>query len=343
MTDIFVLIYILLLFGSIRKNKVESDVLSKGSTTALRGCAAITIVLHHLNNKVYNGGALSYFYYVGFIMCGLFFFLSGYGMKTSIKENKRCTTRILLRRISTVLIPYSIVYLIYLIYKVGVMNISFSQMIRNYSKGVLVVENSWYVVAQILMYVFFYVAFKSSQKDKVRIAVLLSLAIGYILFFKYALRWGTWWYNSCVCFVLGVIFSEYESAIVNRLKKKVWIIGAFVLGGTTYLLTVTKLAGNQTLIKVATDQLSCAFFCIILVLICMHYNVKNKVTIFLGEVSYEIYLLHGFYILLFKDILIVNNDILYVTLVFLCSIVSAVILNKIVKVPIRLMKKKLVN
>lgn len=63
---------------------VSDEFMSKDYTTYLRGIFALTIMLCHI--RITDFAPLNVFNYLGYPIVGIFFFLSGYGMLTRIKQ-----------------------------------------------------------------------------------------------------------------------------------------------------------------------------------------------------------------------------------------------------------------
>lgn len=51
-------------------------------------------------------------------------------------------------------------------------------------------------------------------------------------------------------------------------------------------------------------------------------------TTFLGDISYEIYLLHGLAMIIFTDFLKIDNSILYVSLVVMLTVLLSFLIQK---------------
>lgn len=84
---VLVLIFLSILV-SIKKQENEV-LLEKESTIFVRGLAVLFIMLHHLVQRtVATNSYIFMFNWIGFIMVGIFFLLSGYGNTFSISKNK---------------------------------------------------------------------------------------------------------------------------------------------------------------------------------------------------------------------------------------------------------------
>ena len=90
------------------------------------------------------------------------------------------------------------------------------------------------------------------------------------------------------------------------------------------------------------ENIRCIFFVIIMTLITMKLSLSNFMIKYLGKISYEIYLIHGLYLLLFEK-LVGFNKVVYVLAVVILTIVTAVILSKINKLLLNSYLKVLSN
>lgn len=343
MADIFAIILVgIIIFGASRRvyNKDSNRLLDKEQTLYLKGIAAIVIILHHLANRVNEGYLIYNCEHIGFIIVGLFFFLSGYGlMVQSSRENY--FNHFLEKRFSLILIPYAVAMIPYILLKVIYLHNykTLTECLSQYLRGRFFFENAWYVWLQLFMYVLFYLLFKNSSKNRRRtLMITFAIFIVYMGLFKYIIQWGSWWYNSCLCFCVGLAYPLYEGKIAEFMNKRWKIVALFFIWQILFVLTRTKLAGNQTPIKLLLDNIVCILFCVFVVALCSRYKIGNRITEFLGTISYEIYLLHGLFIILFKECLTISNSFLYTGIVILFSIISAYTLHHILRKPCDLVR-----
>lgn len=330
MTDlILVVVAVLFLWGvKSRKNSTEDSLLSVEQTTALRGMAALGIVLHHLSYEV-DGTVFPMLQRFGFLVVSLFFFWAGYGLRLSLRRNKTYLDGFIKKRLSKILLPFLIAGILYIVYHVlFTPGFSVKELIPiQNGQPNLIVDNSWYVVALLFFYVVFYFAYRCFQKwgDIPPLVAVFVCVVAYTVLLKYVLHWGSWWTNAAFTFFLGLLVGTFEKQCILFLKKRYWLTltGTALLFIVTTGLTVFKLGGNQTPLKIIFDWGACSFLCLLVAVFCYKYRIGNRSTTWLGGISYEIYLVHGLAIRIFTDVIPVPNDILLIVVVVALSTLLA--------------------
>ncbi len=314
----------------IKGNSFYEDYLSFDSTVSIRGICVLVVIYHHLSQVLQNEILLYPFLITGYLCVSVFFFFSGYGVMYSYKYKKDYLKNFFRKRIFGLIIPFFIINLLYfLILEKG--NFSVFGAIEKISGIILVNIQAWYIHAVIYFYVLFFITVKITNKEK--LIFLLSCLTTFIyiivciLFDK-----GRFWYNSCITFNLGVLFA-YKKEISESLKKFYFIklLISFSLLISLFLaknLAIKFLSCNE-LIKFFLELLTSIFFIFTCVLIFLKLRFSNKISVFLGQISLELYLIHNlFLILLRKSFFDINSMTYYISVLFF-SILSAIALNKI--------------
>lgn len=354
----------ILLFGSKHFKKCEwnDEFLSLTQSKALQGFCALCIMFHHMSQRTcvswidrsYVTHGLDLFINAGYLMVAVFFFFSGYGLFKSYKSKSDYFKYYFTRRILPIIIVSVITELMFLIFL----------MRRNAPLGVTTFISqegpgffhpyTWYIYAIIYLYVAFFISFKLIKKEKPGFIFMIASAFVYIAvcdFFGY----GTWWFNSILLFPLGIYTSRFEKQFTEFFRKFylpaniisiVLFIVTFVLGNASVaFLSVSYTFGRW--VEFGGQALSAVFFVLILLLWSMKLRIGNKILAFLGKITLELYLVHGFFVYLFSfafiddntpSLLYIKNVFLYVLAVLVLSIPTAYLIhifmnfiNKIIK------------
>ncbi len=176
---------------------------------------------------------------------------------------------------------------------------------------------------------------------------------------------GEWWVNSIPAFLIGLIFGQYEDKIKNWFKKGYWIKLLIII----ILFIAFNMLSNYTQFKYGywseyngkgpgiLNKFICycaqipqvCFFVILIYVIMMKYYVKNPVTKFFGNISYETYMMNLIALEVFRFIILKNGMIpilkeghynlgIYAACVFALTIVLGLIfkfcnklVNKLIK------------
>lgn len=304
MKIVSVIFVILCVLSVRRKEKITSNNLylegySFENTNALKGLLALSIVLCHMTSRVDYELPLFSFTVMGSIGVGLFFFLSGYGLIVSVEKNLGYMNGFLMRRFTKILIPYFLMMASYLVYSI-VFEGTISNVIGSFIGG-NPVSNSWYVFAYLFCCFLFWLAFRKGDSRDGRGKKLLMIACGlclYIVFTGIVMQWPDWWYKTILCFLMGVIWGLNQNKIEIFFRKRYLGVLLFtvIFAIVSYLFPsimrrLFHLSGNY--IWLINDGLMAISFTLLIGLLLYKINVRNKITVFLGNISYEIYLFHG--------------------------------------------------
>lgn len=319
---IFISILILIIGSKIASTgEFFEDNFNVIQTNALKGLCAIYVIFHHLCTyfaDVYP--SFCFFECMGFLMVGIFFFISGYGLMYGVKNKSDYLKGFFTKRLLTILVPYYIINLFYIYSKhyLGILD-------KKYLLLSIFGYHLWYVMAIIIMYIGFYLCFKIF-KQKGIIAMTAYTAV-YILVlyvlnrFYGKTNFGLWWYNSIPSFVLGMWYSKYNDHINTFLKKhfiQLIIFASAIFCFTMYYI-VSKY-GESTLPLLLTEIVCSASFSIFIILLSMKMQIGNKLLNLCGKLSLELYLSHALFIFFLRSNITIlgytvylSNNMLYLT------------------------------
>ena len=329
MVDVLVVLLIISTLINIyfisKEQPLNEVMVSKETTSCVKGILSCFIILFHLAGYVQGGIVFTIIKDTGYLWTSMFFFMSGYGMlKKSITENG-CASGFLKKRILSVLIPWILVTIVYVVY---FLLIGKTQTILNrvndVVNGFLIVKHSWFCIVVMLFYIVFYVAFKQTISINAKMRIVLLLTIIYIIIASY-FGLGMWWYYSCLSFPLGIFISYYEKRLGLKTTAIIALIGLLLSYIGRYFNSKVL---NDENFYVILHLIASAMFCALFYCCLRTFNIKHGIWNFIGKISYEVYLLH----ILVMDLLNYNgkNDVLYVILVFLVTISLAYIVNILV-------------
>lgn len=322
-----ILVYIVILLMLLYNIKIfkigeyNSDVLGMKNSTALKGLAAVVVVLHHVSQRIDNVGVLFLFRNLGYLSVSLFFFYSGYGMMKSYNSKKNYLNKFWTNRIPKVMIPFILANIIFMIlYSLSGRTFS-AYDILTYIVGIKLLDSfKWYVIAIFIFYCGFYFMFKFFKKEKAIIGMFFLLTLYCIT--CYLIGLGDWWYNATYCFFIGILFAEYYKLIFDFIKKRYIVItlGIATIFTASFIVTISK--GS------IFSVISSVCFVLLCVCLLMKFEIGNKYLNLLGTISYEIYLVHR--ILLDTFLTITDNKYIYLILCITTSIFIAYLFNLLI-------------
>lgn len=291
---------------------VSDEFMSKDYTTYLRGICALAIMLRHI--RITGFAPLNVFDYLGNPIVGIFFFLSGYGMLTRIKQTgiDNYMNGFILKRCVPLFVEYIFVWIFNFVCMFLVSgNFDFLKEI--------ITPHSWFIIMIEVLYIVFYIGyklFKDNLKGLIIFVTIFELALIIVLS---AFGADEFWYLSLLCFSGGMIYS-----VVNLNKKRtlplIFGFGAlavvatgaeYVLSDKPKIIVLWALIYNVSVLALAIVALSVG----------RYVRFKNPVFELCGKMSLEIYLLHGVFQFVFKEIKpIYNNSLLYGAMIILCTL-----------------------
>lgn len=314
--------------------------LSYDKSNAMKGILALVIVFHHLvleSNISFIG--LEVFKYIAFPLVSVFFFFSGYGLIKSYYKNggQIFLKQYAIKRMTRLMIPYVIVIIYYGFYKYFQEPAAFN--LGNFLADVFLAREIgplWYMTVIIVVYVLFGVCFKYLKAVTARRTILLATIV--FIFLCIAFSAPSQWYSSIIGFYAGILYGMNENKVTDILHERYYVklfllFFAFVILFGLRLVVSSRITDSEILHGPFRNVIDIVFI-LFLVSLFEIIEIKKDTMLFMGKISYEIYLIHPFIIYsLSKKIW---DDAKYSLIAFLCSIILAYILNVI---NVRLSKK----
>ncbi|WP_290911156.1 acyltransferase family protein [Eubacterium sp.] len=300
---------------------VSDEFMSKDYTTYLRGICALAIMLRHI--RITDFAPLNVFDYLGNPIVGIFFFLSGYGMLTRIKQTgiDNYMNGFILKRCVPLFVEYIFVWIFNFVCMFLVSgNFNFLKKI--------ITPYSWFIIMIEVLYIVFYIGYKLFKDNLKRLIIFVTISELALIIALSVFGVGECWYLSLLCFSGGMIYS-----VVNLNKKKtlplIFGFGAlavvatgaeYVLSDKPKIIVLWALIYNVSVLSLAIVALSVG----------RYVRFKNPVFELCGKMSLEIYLLHGVFQYVFKEIKpIYNNSLLYGAMIILCTLLMSYGLMKL--------------
>ncbi|WP_296079624.1 acyltransferase [uncultured Eubacterium sp.] len=316
---LFAVFFLLFLYKI--KFGVSDEFMSKDYTTFLRGVCALAIMLCHI--RITNFAPLNVFNYLGNPIVGIFFFLSGYGMLTRIKQIgiDNYMNGFILKRCVPLFVEYIFVWIFNFVCMFLVSgNFNFLKEI--------ITPHSWFIIMIEVLYIVFYIGYKLFKDNLKGLIIFVTIFELAVIIALSAFGVDECWYLSLLCFSGGMIYS-----VVNLNEKKtlplIFGFGAlavvatgaeYVLSDKPKIIVLWALIYNVSVLSLAIVALSVG----------RYVRFKNPVFELCGKMSLEIYLLHGVFQFVFKEIKpIYNNSLLYGAMIILCTLLMSYGLMKL--------------
>lgn len=284
-------------------------------TYSLRGICMMMIIIHHLFQYTRHYYCIYYpnlFSFVlqsfGYLSTGVFFFLSGYGMYKSLERQGKVTAIYMFRHIKKLYVPFLFILLLAILYDSCMQGFDFASYFESFLLMSLLHYNDlWFLKVITVLYVFVMLVSLVTMTMRIRVAIVLG---GVALYSIVAARFGlgTWWYNSILCFPLGMICAsrcDKIQKIMGEINTRNVLIFFIVLFLIFYMLM-------YVFRNVLFASLSSLFFSMIAIILIAYFSPQSKFLQFVGVNSLIFYISN---ILLCQSYIFVPVVVLYVSLV----------------------------
>lgn len=317
--------------GENNRVSTKEAVLDKDDTYKIKGILILGVILHHMTS--YTNTPVLYnqiFSDIGYCLVAVFFMLSGYGMTCSInkKGKESYLKHFIQNKVLKWFLPYMVIVAIYFVIYIFVLQLDADGIKRLILiQGNCITPFSWYLYSLIIFYLIFWISYKITDGIKAEVLITLGTMLYIVVCVKLYLL--SYWYVSSFCFVLGVIWANHEGTINRYLKKTRWTLLALTVLAITLGYVRNTYITNGHLMDVIKMMIA-ILFTMVVVLITFRINLPGKYLKKIGELSFEIYMLHGAVIYILKA-LEINNYILFTLLSITGAIIISIPMNKLDK------------
>lgn len=336
------------------KGRWREESLSLASSKGLLGFCAVGIMLHHMSQTIYfageDTGILYFMVDIGVCFVGMFFFFSGYGLYTSLRDKPDYLQGFLRKRLSSILIPFYVCNFAFILGS-ALWGYEFQKgELLPYVTGVILMNSQmWYLVEIFILYLLFYLIFKFIKNQNAACALYAvcvfammfgSLLLGHDKTTPTQGLWfhGEWWYNATPLILVGILFARWEKQILGFVRRYYIMVlivmlclTAFLYNRTMYMIQHVGYwyewegyAGYKE--KFQTLGVQAPFILMVVltvVVILQKIEFGNKIMQFLGSIAIELYLIHNLFILYLP----IRNRVFFIIGVYAAAIVTAWLLH----------------
>ncbi len=325
--NLWVILWLFSIIIGMRKADQEkignvTDGLVYKNMISVRGILAMEIVLGHFYGRVSNPGLIAVNNRIGVLVVGMFLFLSGWGLCESSVRKKDYFRGFLKKHFGRIVLPIYILYIIQIcIFRADGYKISVRSVVKEILGSQIISYTNWFIWELLVLYFLFFLLYRNQK----RTIANCILAFGMVLFIGVGsyLQIGSRWYGSILCFLMGILYSQRRELVNAWMRRKFWI--KLIFSSVLFLLSLIlfikleeSIFGNTVLICVST-----LLFCNLIVMLLTVLRIRNPVTYFLGEISYEIFIAHAGIMQFWKQKMEGSNDFVY----SLVSIITIIIVS----------------
>ena len=223
----------------------------------------------------------------GVPVVSVFFFMSGYGIiKSYQKRGKDYLNNFLFGRLCKIMVPFIICCLVYI--PLNSHTISSIFILDTWKNDCPLLPSSWFVIALLCQYLFFYIA--ASFIRDIKRTIMIAWTLSTLLMFGLdGLGFKSFWWQSLLSFNVGMSVSYHEKFLRRYMLSKRLLIICFCLILVSFYFD--DIASCQTKWSFLLFVALLPFF--IWQMLC-NCKIRNTIILdFIGKISYEIYLVHG--------------------------------------------------
>ena len=296
--------------------------IEKSTTEFLKGIAIFLVILGHMG-YIYRGGTWG---------VSLFLILSGYGIFKSFLKNG--TKDFLKKRLLKVFLPYLLVTLFvlsysFLRYRIGRKTIIFSLLGIDF--GFLCDPTMWYISFIFVQYLIFYLStflFRKLKSENLKhfsiIALCLILSILVNLLNEKFEIWhpGSGIFLYVYSFGFGLLLAKLSEFKINATLKNLLLSLTIFLSALLILFFYNRVEFGYKYFLYAN-----AFPVLLIALNELKpFEFKSKLINFLGEISYDLYLWEGFFVVMRNELF---APLKYQILINLFTLIFCIFFSKI--------------
>lgn len=311
----FILLSIVMIAGIRFVKPVSSfndNYLSKENCNIIRGFIVFVPPITHLCNRGvgFNEAVTDY----TTVIVAFFFFFTGYGLTKQHLLNDDYSRKYLIKRLPKIVIPYIFATLAFVVVDFFFLGFLYpiGGILNAIKCGDPIVIASWYVIHIIAFYIWFWFMMKICRKN--RLLLVFAAILYYVLTTLFCMKmgWGSHWWGTSYGLFIGVAWAAYEKEIVGFCKKYY----LYVLIGISALTILYQMFGPGQYIKFSLGLIT-------VIVLLMRINLKNPLLSFCGKISFEMYMIHGCFLVMGRcDRFYIESEPLYVLFVIGGTIIA---------------------
>ena len=271
---------------------------SRNTSTTIKGVWAFIILYHHLIYKIPRLPLfVEPFKYIAFPIVATFFFFSGYGLYKGLeKGGEKYWDSYFKRRGSRILLPLLVVEGIW-----GAFSLCLKRspiLIIKEMTTIDFIPAMWYIWVSLGVYVVFYVAFKYFDRN-IGIGIMGVSIVAYITIWCFTVKREPM-VASISSVLVGVLVAKDEKNIVKWLSSrymcKVVCLGIVSIGLFVLRLIISLKITDDIFVHTALRNLISCIFVFFVFFVALKIEIKKNILVYIGGISFEIYLIHPFLI-----------------------------------------------
>ena len=215
----YLILITLMLFCPALKIGTNKEYIIPANTLPIKGFWVMVVFFCHYSSYVSLNKWIDLLFIwvngqVGQICVVMFLFYSGYGIWCSYQNKADYIKTFINKRFLPVWISFAICILLFLTENAFFgMRYDFTEVLLSFTGWTSIGNSNWYMFVTFILYIGFFLCFclfsKKSQYVKLKIFTFMCLGLIIMLY----LTKESWWYNTLLCFPMGMWYSAYKNKI----------------------------------------------------------------------------------------------------------------------------------
>lgn len=314
--------------------KGNSKYLSRTNTSCIKGIFILIVFYSHFTQYTSVNMHKDFLMYdlricLGQLMVTLFFFYSGYGIFESIKNKKDYVKFLPRNRIFKTWFHFAMMVCIFLVLALIVktpdidIKCFFGAFIgwRNFG------NSNWYIFAIIFLYISTFISFSifNNKKDYQK-AIITNYVLTIILILFLYIHKEFYWYNTLLCYNLGLSFSYHKKGIEEKLFN--WKKYFIVLGTTLVTFIILYQLKKESFWYFEIYAMT---FCLLIVELTIIINFRSKILKWFGDRLFWIYILQRIPMIILTYFGYQNHPYRFALISFVVTIILTLIIDPTIK------------
>lgn len=332
---IFIILLLLIIFKDIKvcgnKNEFHTDYCSQKQTSTINGICTILIFLSHSRQYITLDGNLDAPYlalndYMLQLVVVPFLFYSGFGIMESINKKgmpyvKSIPTNRFFKtwyHFAIALIPYVILGIIFN------KGYTLKRIVLSFTGWSSIGNSNWYMFVTFALYLIVFLAFIIARKYKaLGVALVLIFTLGFALF-EYKMGLGSRYYNTILCFPLGMIFSLIKPYIDKIVMKNdiMWCLSFTALFAAYYYFASNK---KDTIIHYI---LWCFLAMSLILLFTMKVKIGNSILDWFSNHIFSVFFLQRIPMIILEELGYTKHRYAFIVVSFIATVLLATVFDE---------------
>ncbi len=317
------------------KNEFFSDYCSPKNTSTINAIFSVLIFLSHSTqyitlNGTFDAPYLSMRKFLGQLVVVTYLFYSGYGIMESIKKKGTPYVKAMPKqRLLKTWLHFAVVIAIFGIVQIGVCSKSYDikHILLSLTGYTSLGNSNWYMFVTFAMYIVVIVAFLMFKKNNV-LAVAGVWVLSFLLIaWEVKMGLATTFYNTLLCFPLGMTFSLIKP-FIDKITMKNDLTWFACMAISVYgFLYFSQNRNHSEIYYVLFTFTAMA----VVLMLTMKVNVSHSVLDWFGEHIFSFFILQRIPMILLRDFGYAKNSYVFVVLSFFATVLLSMLFDTAMK------------